>query len=128
MAYPRWLARINKHLFNPRQIKRGVYPVVTHVGRSSGTTYRTPIDALPTRTGYVLVARYGPNSDWVRNVLAAGGAVLRVAGEDHELDAPRLMSQREALEQLITEPPADFRKAEDFLLMDDPGPGSELPA
>jgi len=119
---PRWLAKINKRVFNPGQIRKGKYPVVTHVGRTSGRTFQTPLDAYPTRTGYVLVARYGPNSDWVRNILAAGSATLRVNGEDHPLDSPRLVSQDEALDALVTdEPPKDFTKAEDFLLMDNPG-------
>lgn len=119
MPYPRWLAKINKRVFNPGAIRKGKYPVVTHVGRTSGRTYQTPLDAFPTQTGYVLVARYGPDSDWVRNVLAAGSATLRVDGEDHPLDSPRLVSQEEALEALVSaEPPADFIKAEDFLLMD----------
>ena len=119
MPYPRWLAKINKRVFNPGQIRKGKYPVVTHVGRTSGRTYQTPLDAFPTQTGYVLVARYGPDSDWVRNVLAAGSATLRVDGEDHPLDSPRLVSQEEALDALVSaEPPADFIKAEDFLLMD----------
>lgn len=119
MPYPRWLAKINKRFFNPGQVKKGKYPVVAHVGRTSGAPYRTPLDAYPTRTGYVLVARYGPRSDWVRNVLAAGTATLRIDGEDHALDSPRLVSQQEALDALAAdEPPADFTKAEDFLLMD----------
>ena len=119
MAYPRWLAKLNKRVFNPRQLNKGTYPVVTHVGRRSGKTYRTPLDAYPTQTGYVLVARYGPKSDWVRNILAAGTATLRVGGDEHPLDSPRLVSQPEALGALVSdEPPADFTKAEDFLLMD----------
>ena len=119
MPYPRWLAKINKRIFNPRQIGKGVYPVVQHVGRTSGRFYETPLDAYPTKTGYVLVARYGPESDWVRNILAAGTATLRVEGQDHALDSPRLISQEEALEALVSaDPPADFTKAEDFLSMD----------
>jgi deazaflavin-dependent oxidoreductase (nitroreductase family) len=119
MPYPRWLAKINKRVFNPRQIRKGGYPVATHVGRTSGRSYQTPLDAFPTKTGFVLVARYGPNSDWVRNILAAGTAILRIGGEEHSLDSPRLVSQEEALDVLVSdEPPADFTKAEDFLLMD----------
>jgi hypothetical protein len=78
MPYPRWLAKINKHLFNPREIRKGKRPVVIHVGRSTGTVYQTPLDAHPAKRGYVLVVRYGPDSDWVRNILAAGTAILRV--------------------------------------------------
>jgi hypothetical protein len=80
----------------------------------------TPLDAYPTKTGYVLVARYGPESDWVRNIMAAETATLRINGEEHALDTPRLVSQEEALGVLISEePPADFTKAEDFVLMDE---------
>lgn len=120
MPYPRWLARINRRVINPRQIRKGEYPVVTHVGRTSGRSYQTPLDAFPTENGYVLVARYGPESDWVRNIQAAEAATLRIAGEEHVLDSPRLVSQEEAIDVLVSdEPPADFTKAEDFVLMDE---------
>ncbi|MDH5373504.1 MAG: nitroreductase family deazaflavin-dependent oxidoreductase [Acidimicrobiia bacterium] len=118
MPYPRWLAKINKRVFNPKQIKKGAYPVVTHVGRTSGKSYQTPLDAFPTNAGYVLVARYGPNSDWVRNILTAGTAVLRVDGEEHPLHSPRLVALDEALDALVSgDPPSDFSKAGDFVLM-----------
>jgi deazaflavin-dependent oxidoreductase (nitroreductase family) len=119
MPYPRWLARINKRLFNPRAIHKGGYPVVRHVGRTSGKSYETPLDAFPTKSGYVLVARYGPESDWVRNILASGTATLRIGSEEHTLTSPRLVSQDEAFDALVSAvPPADFTKAEDFLLLD----------
>ena len=119
MPYPRWLAKINRWAFNPRQVRKGSYPVVEHVGRKSGKPYATPLDAFPTKTGYVLVARYGPESDWVRNILAAGTATLRVGTEKHELVSPRLVFQDEALGALVSaQPPRDFTKAEHFLLMD----------
>ncbi len=123
MPYPRWLAKINKRLVNPREVRRGERPIVVHVGRSSGTVYETPLDAHPTKNGYVLVVRYGPGSDWVRNILTAGSARLRLGGEEHLLDAPRLVSQQEAVEQLAPgfEPGADFFKAEHFLLLDRAG-------
>src|SRR3970040_1651217 len=115
MPYPRWLAHVNKRIFNPGQVRRGNYPVVTHVGRSSGRSYQTPLDAYPTKTGYVLVARYGPESDWVRNVLTTEAATLRISGGDHELRSPRLVSLDEAIAALLSgEPPSDFIKAEDF--------------
>ncbi len=126
MPYPRWLAKINKRVINPKQIRKGEYPVVTHVGRASGKTYETPLGAFPTRTGYVLVARYGPESDWVRNILAAETATLRIDGEDRSLDTPRLVSQEEALDVLVSdEPPADFTKAEDFVLMETTRPSHD---
>jgi hypothetical protein len=80
--------------------------------------YRTPLDAFPTRDGFVLVCRYGPDSDWVRNVLAAGSASLRIDGVDHGLASPRLAGPEEALAALVADaPPKDFLRAEHFLLM-----------
>ena len=119
MPYPRWLARINKRVFNPSAIRKGTYPVVHHVGRVSGEQRQTPLDAFPTSSGYVLVCRYGPTSDWVQNVLAAGGATLRVDGDDVPLAAPRLVALDEAVAALTTDvPPKDFTRAEHFVLMD----------
>ena len=119
MPYPRWLAKINKRVINPKAIGKGDYPVITHIGRRSGRSYQTPLDAYPTKTGYVIVVRYGPNSDWVLNVLAAETVTLRVNGEVLSLGSPRLVSQKEALDALISdEPPGDFTKADDFVLMD----------
>ena len=123
MPYPRWLVKINKRIFNPREVRKGKRPVVVHVGRKSGTVYRTPTDAHPTRDGYVLVVRYGPGSDWVRNILAAGKATLRVNNEEVHLDSHRLVSQEEAAGHLVPgyDPGKDFFIAEHYLLMDSAG-------
>ncbi len=116
MALPRWLARINKRIFNPREVKRGKYPVLIHVGRRSGNTFQTPMDAFETDTGYVCVVRYGPESDWVRNTLAAGGARLRLGEQEVELESPRLVSEEEAMAKF--DPPEKFDRADDYLLLD----------
>lgn len=116
MALPRWLAKVNKRVFNPREVRRGKYPVLIHVGRRSGRTFQTPMDAFPTDNGYVCVVRYGPDSDWVRNTLAAGGARLRVDGDELELASPRLVSEEEALTRF--DPPDKFNRADDYLLFD----------
>jgi deazaflavin-dependent oxidoreductase (nitroreductase family) len=120
MPYPRWLAKLNKRIFNPLTIRRQAKPVVVHVGRRSGRTYQTPTDAYKTATGYVLVVRYGPESDWVRNIMSAGGAKLRVDGAEHSLTSPRLVDQKEAVTALApgVEVLADFYKAEHYLLTD----------
>jgi deazaflavin-dependent oxidoreductase (nitroreductase family) len=96
MPMPRWWTHINKRVFNPMELRRGSRPVLTHVGRASGTVHRTPLDAHPVDGGYVFILVYGSESDWVRNALAAGHARLTVGGEDIELTAPRLISGDEA--------------------------------
>jgi len=65
--------------------------VVVHRGRTSGKQYRTPVNVFP-RPGdrYVLALTYGPDTDWVKNVMAAGGCELLTRGTHIELTAPKL--------------------------------------
>jgi len=92
---PRWLAHINKRVFNPIEVRRGARPVLIHTGRSSGKTYRTPLDAHPLPGGYLFIPLYGPRTDWVRNVMAAQGARLSVDGQEIELRSPRLVKKKD---------------------------------
>lgn len=100
MPMPLWWGQVNKKIFNPRALKSGDWPVIRHVGRSSGAQYRTPIGAERTESGYVFIVVYGPETDWVQNVLAAGEAVLEVDGDEVHLDNPRLVSLNEAFGKL----------------------------
>jgi len=120
MALPRWLARINRRVFNPIEIRRGVRPVLIHVGRSSGRTYSTPLDAHAVEGGYVFIPMYGPSTDWLRNVLAAGTALLRIKGQEIELDAPRLVRKREVwpLVAATTKKPPGITDESQLLRMD----------
>lgn len=97
MPLPKWLAQINKRVVNRMELKRGVRPVLIHVGRSSGTTFFTPLDAHPIDGGYVFIMNYGRDSDWVRNTLAAGSASLRVGDDEVALVSPRVITKEEAL-------------------------------
>lgn len=120
MPMPRWVAQVNKRVFNKVELKRGARPVMLHVGRSSGREHRTPLDAHQVDGGYLFFPIYGSSSDWVRNVIAAGHAQLEVDGERVELMSPRLIDQDEARQQLpdsVKLPPSFLRVAE-FLRMD----------
>lgn len=97
MPLPRWLAQLNKRTFNKMEIKRGNRPVLSHVGRSSGKAYETPLDAHAVEGGYIFIANYGRDSDWVKNILAAGTAALRVDGDELDLVSPRMVPKDEAL-------------------------------
>ncbi|MEV4156675.1 nitroreductase family deazaflavin-dependent oxidoreductase [Nocardia salmonicida] len=117
---PIWWGKINKRVFNPRAVAGGKWPVLTHTGRTSGKTYRTPLDAHPVDGGYLFVLVYGSASDWVRNVLAAGTAQLRKDGREITLTAPRVVGRDEAFQALppeIPRPPKLLRISE-FLRMD----------
>ena len=43
-----------------------------------------------TEDGYLFALTYGPDTDWVKNVLAAGGCELRTRGRAVRLTSPRL--------------------------------------
>lgn len=57
MPVPEVAGQVNKRVFNPLELRLGVRPVLTHVGRTSGTTYRTPLDAHPVDGGGLRVHR-----------------------------------------------------------------------
>ena len=65
--------------------------MVAHVGRTSGRTYRTPVTPIPAGDGYAIALPYGEQTDWVRNVLAAGSATIRLDGEDVPVIEPRVV-------------------------------------
>ena len=94
MPIPRTVGRWNKAGLN--RVTRRVAPwlpgfgVVVHRGRRSGRPYQTPVNVFPTPDGYRFALTYGPDTDWVRNVLAAGGCQLRTRGRTMRLVAPRL--------------------------------------
>jgi deazaflavin-dependent oxidoreductase (nitroreductase family) len=64
--------------------------LVVHRGRRSGKVYQTPVNVFAGADGYVLALTYGTDTDWVKNVLAAGGCELRTRGQVFRLTAPRL--------------------------------------
>jgi deazaflavin-dependent oxidoreductase (nitroreductase family) len=94
MSTRRRLARFNR-VFANRLIGRTVstmpgFGAVLHQGRRSGDPYRTPVMVFRGGGGYVLALPYGVDSDWVRNVLAAGGCDLLTGGRAVRLVEPRV--------------------------------------
>ena len=67
-----------KYTLNPltRKLARssfGPFSIVRHIGRRSGKPYETPIIVAPIRGDFVIELTYGPDVDWHKNVVAAGG-------------------------------------------------------
>jgi deazaflavin-dependent oxidoreductase (nitroreductase family) len=120
MPLPRWLARINRRVFNPRSLTNGKWPVMTHVGRKSGLERKTPLDAFPFDGGFVFLVNYdSTKADWVLNVMQAHHASLLFDGVSFELTNPRLVSKEEAagLAGDGFKPPPDWMNIE-FMAMD----------
>lgn len=65
------------------------FAIVVHVGRRSGRTYRTPVNVFRDGDRYVFALTYGAESDWVRNVLAAGGCRIETRRRTVELRDPQ---------------------------------------
>jgi deazaflavin-dependent oxidoreductase (nitroreductase family) len=94
MPLPRTLARWNKAGGEPGDQARCSlvgFGIVTHAGRRSGRRYQTPVNVFPAGDGYLLALTYGPDSDWVKNVLAAGGCELVTRGRTVRLVSPQLV-------------------------------------
>jgi deazaflavin-dependent oxidoreductase (nitroreductase family) len=88
--------RVNRAFFNKMQMRSAGTPeayaaVVHHRGRGSGTPYETPVGAEPTEDGFVIAMVYGTNSDWLKNVLAAGEAEITSEGETVAVDRPEVV-------------------------------------
>lgn len=94
MPIPRTVRRWNKVGLN--RVTKRIAPwmpgfgVVVHRGRRSGRRYQTPVNVFPAEDGYVFALTYGPDTDWVKNVLAAGGCELQTRGHAIRLVSPHL--------------------------------------
>jgi deazaflavin-dependent oxidoreductase (nitroreductase family) len=91
----RWLAKINIAFTNRiTGLFAGWLPgfgILTHVGRKSGKVYRTPINVFRASNGFIMALTYSSQSEWVKNVLAAGGCELTTRGKTYHLSAPNLV-------------------------------------
>jgi deazaflavin-dependent oxidoreductase (nitroreductase family) len=94
MPLPRFIARVNRRVTN--RLLGGLatrlpgFGVVVHTGRRSRRQYRTPVNVFQRGDRYIIALTYGPNTDWVRNVLAHGGCTLETRGRTLRLSRPRL--------------------------------------
>ena len=96
MPLQRRLARFNRDIGN-RLVGRGLsmlpgFAAVVHRGRRSGRLYRTPVKIFRTGDRCLISLPYGPDSDWVKNVLAAGECEVLTGGQGLRADQPRLLA------------------------------------
>ena len=96
MTIPKTVARFNAHVTNrvsrPFAGRLPGFAVVTHVGRRSGRTYQTPVNMFRDGERYVFALTYGADSQWVKNVMAAGGSEVRTKGTAVRLCEPRIFT------------------------------------
>ncbi len=95
MPLPKTLARFNRVVTNPvlghaaRRLPG--FAIVTHRGRRSGRVHRTPVNLFRAGDRYVIALTYGADSQWVRNVLAAGGCSVETRRRHIPLVDPEIV-------------------------------------
>lgn len=94
----RFLRPFTTHIFN-RFTRLFVhwlpgFAIISYRGRKSGRIYRTPMNVFHRGDSYVFALTYGSDAQWVRNVLAAGQADLRIGSRTIHLTDPELFIDR----------------------------------
>jgi deazaflavin-dependent oxidoreductase (nitroreductase family) len=119
---PRRLAKFNRVVTNrvigPLVRYLPGFAIVSHVGRRSGRTYRTPVNLFRRGDGYVIALTYGADSQWVRNVLAAGGADIETRGRRLQLVDPEVV--QDPARSLVPKPvrvPLRLANVHEFMLL-----------
>lgn len=98
MPISRSVARFQRRYVHPvvRNLAGRVpgYGLLIHTGRKSGRVYRTPLNvfATPSGGGFAIVLAYGPDTDWLRNVRAHGGAEVIKHRRRYTISNPRIVS------------------------------------
>lgn len=100
MPILRVITKVNRRLLNPVMLRLvGVASIVDleHVGRTSGRVLHTPLMAFVHGDEVTIALTYGPDVQWLKNVRAAGGAVMHLRSVTVRLGAPRTVTAEEGL-------------------------------
>ena len=123
MPLPRAIARLNRVGLN--RLTGHIAPwapgfgVVVHRGRKSGRTFRTPVNVFVRENAYVFALTYGAQSDWVRNVQAAGGCELITHRQAVQLSNPRIAHSESRNDlPLVVRTILRLTKVRDYLVLD----------
>ena len=99
MPLPRFVAQLNKRYTNrfiePIVRRFADFAVVSHIGRSTGRGYQTPVYAFAADGAAVIALTYGPAADWAQNVLAGDGT-LTWRGADFAIEHAHVIGRDQA--------------------------------
>jgi deazaflavin-dependent oxidoreductase (nitroreductase family) len=117
MRFPERLARFNRHVTNPIQRlwagRLPGYAIIEHVGRRSGKSYRTPVNAFTAsvdgKPGVAVPLAYGPDRDWLKNLKASGNGKMHRGGKTIGITNPQVVS-RDAAAAHVTRGRAIFAR------------------
>lgn len=90
------VARFNRRVTNrvtrPLASRLPGFAILYHVGRRSGRQYSIPINVFVSGDEYIFALTYGPDTDWVKNVLAMGGCEIVTRGRRVSLVNPHVIT------------------------------------
>lgn len=94
MRFPVWFENFQIKYMNPAirpltKFMPGV-SIIKHPGRTSGTVYETPVSAYRKGNTLAILLAHG-KTNWVKNILAAGEAEIRLGRRDLHLVNPRVV-------------------------------------
>ncbi len=94
------------------------FGILQYRGRKTGKAYRTPMNVFRRGDHMVMALTYGPDVQWVKNILAAGEVTVRTMGRDVHLVEPELFTDptRREMPALIR-PFLGFMRVTEFLRM-----------
>ena len=94
----RWLARavepVASHMAGNRWFP--LWAILRHTGRTSGRVYATPVVGLRTPDGFMIPLPFGDQTQWAKNLFAAGGGSLRFAGREYRVAEPQVIDHEAA--------------------------------
>ncbi len=91
----RFVNRYMNPVMRPVVKKLPFFAIVTHRGRKTGRSYRTPVNVFRRGNEYFVFLTYGSDSQWVKNVLANGSCSIETRGRVVELVDPELITDPE---------------------------------
>jgi deazaflavin-dependent oxidoreductase (nitroreductase family) len=93
-------ARITAPLSRPFAGRRlfPLWAVLHHQGRRTGRDYAVPVAVRVSPDSFVIALPWGAETQWLRNVIAAGGCTIRWRGADHRTTEPQVIGIGDASE------------------------------
>jgi deazaflavin-dependent oxidoreductase (nitroreductase family) len=94
MRFPVWFENFQIRYINPVAVPLARFmpgiTVVRHRGRKSGRQFETPVSAYRKGDTVAIMLAHG-KTNWVKNILAAGEADIRLGRRDLHLVNPRIV-------------------------------------
>jgi deazaflavin-dependent oxidoreductase (nitroreductase family) len=97
--HPRVGAAYVNRVVDPWLVRRGILDrthgeigLIEHVGRRTGVVRVSPVHPVATDDGFRIIVPLGFESQWARNVLAAGRCRIQLDDTVHDLERPSLVA------------------------------------